>query len=152
VGYELQAFIGEAGELRGWKRELPATVVCRLSGELWLVPVTGWFEKELLAHTGAPHLIEAVHAWAAAVSRRTLIAHVSGFEFGDRGTDDYLVWAGGEIVLATPHEGKVAAIFRERAGLDAGAGFDIGRHRGESAADKWAAEARLEDQVEAARR
>lgn len=146
MGYELQAFMAEADELRAWKRELPSALVCRLSGELWLVPLTDRLAKELLAHTGAPHLIAAVHAWAAAASRRTLIGHVSGFEFGDRGSDDYLVWAEGEIVLATPHEGKVAAIFRERAGLDVHAGFDIGRHRGESAAERWAAEARPEDQ------
>ena len=61
MGYELQALLGEAGELRAWNRELPATVVCRLGGELCLVPMTWQFEKGLLAHTGE----SAAEKWAA---------------------------------------------------------------------------------------
>jgi hypothetical protein len=41
MGFELCAFLGKASELWEWKGELPSLVVCQLSGELGMVPVTG---------------------------------------------------------------------------------------------------------------
>ncbi|MDQ2736113.1 MAG: hypothetical protein M3Y55_14260, partial [Pseudomonadota bacterium] len=99
--------------------------------------------------TASSHLVHAAPAWAAAASRDAVIAHVSGFDFGDRGSDNYRVWLNGEIVLSTTREPAVAAFFRDHAGLDVPVGdFDIGRHRGEDAARKWAKTALPEDQLE----
>jgi len=138
-------------------------VVCRLSGDLWLVPVTPPVEREIQAWAGAAEAVAPGAAprgragaapagvlarWAREASMRgPPVAHVSGFEFGDQGSDDYTVWAGGELVLATPHESKVAAWFHDHCGLLASGGFDIGRHRGESAGAKWAAQAAAEPEA-----
>jgi mannose-6-phosphate isomerase-like protein (cupin superfamily) len=149
MGYELEALLGSARDLRRWKQMLPATVVCRLAGDLHLVPVTDALGRELVAHTGAPRLDEALRRWLVDASQRAAIAHVSGYEFGDEGDDVYEVWSGGQVVLGRCGEHAVADFFRDRRGLAIPrASFDIGRHRGESAAEKWAATARPEDQAD----
>lgn len=149
MGYELEAFLGRACDLRRWKAALPATVVCRLAGELHLVPVTGALGRQLLAHTSAASLDEALRRWLASASREADVVHVSGYEFGDQGDDVYRVWSAGAVVLGPTGEFKVADYFRDRMGLDVPHGsFDIGRHRGESAAEKWAARALPEDQLD----
>jgi mannose-6-phosphate isomerase-like protein (cupin superfamily) len=151
MGYELEAFLASAPVLRRWKATLPAAVVCRLSGDLHLVPVTSALEKQLLAATRTTHAVHALRAWAEMASRDAPLVHLSGFEFGDQGSDVYNAWFGGEIVLQGASEAAVATFFRERADLVVpDIDFRIGRHRGESAAEKWAALALPEDQAEAA--
>ena len=41
MGFDLNAFLGRASELRAWRGQLPSAVVCELGGDLGMVPVTG---------------------------------------------------------------------------------------------------------------
>ena len=47
MGFDLNAFLGRASELRTWKGRLPSAVVCPLGGELGMVPVTEKLFQEL---------------------------------------------------------------------------------------------------------
>jgi hypothetical protein len=158
VGFDLEAFLGRSADLRSWKRDLPSAVVCELSGELGLVPLTGRLFRELAARLGdeaarldgaqkhrtwpSPSMKEGIVRWAAAASRNTAMAHVSTGEFGDTSYEYVTVWADGAVVLAGGGLRAVLAYFRDRAGWDLGdQPIDLEIHRGEDAAEKWAAAA-----------
>jgi len=53
MGFELKAVIGQDAPLRKWKRSFPSLVVCRLSGDLRLVPLTNKLTVEILAWSAA---------------------------------------------------------------------------------------------------
>src|SRR4051812_8068666 len=52
MGFDLNAFLGRASELRTWKGRLPSAVVCQPGGELGLVPVTGKLVQDLRTWLG----------------------------------------------------------------------------------------------------
>src|SRR5690349_20241033 len=111
MGFELEAFIAKKSDLQTWMAQLPAVVVCDLTGELGLVPVTDKLFVELRArldHADAdqldaaeryrsypsPSQRRAVAAWAAHASAAaaTVICYVSASEFGDDSSEVATVW------------------------------------------------------------
>ncbi|HEX8242266.1 MAG TPA: hypothetical protein VF541_02175 [Longimicrobium sp.] len=157
MGFELEAFLGPSADLRGWKRHLPSAVVCELGGELGMVPLTGALYRELAATLGdeaarldaaqkyrtwpSPGMQEGVRRWAAEASRGTVLAHVSTGEFGDTSYENVTVWEDGAVVRAGGGLAAVLGHFRQR-GMDVGSRpIDLEIHRGENAAEKWAAAA-----------
>jgi hypothetical protein len=159
MGFDLQAFLGKASDLRTWQGRLASAVVCPLGGNLALVPVTRELFQEFRARLGeaeadrldaaqghptypSPSYGEGARRWGAEASRGTAIAYVSNGEFGDYGYDDATLWADGREILSGVPAQAVLDHFRDRLGLDLGSEpIDLGRHRGEDAAEKWAAAA-----------
>jgi hypothetical protein len=147
MGFELRAVIGQDAALREWQRSFPSLVVCRLSGDLRLVPLTSKLVVEMQAWYSAcetPLQVESagsqiVWRWLADVSTRARLVFVDAFEFGDMGHEDYTIWADGQPIETTGSSTRVQDYFREQLGIDPGPGFDIGTYRGETAAEKWAA-------------
>ena len=158
MGFELDAFLGRTSELRQWKVRLPSAVVCELSGDLGLVPLTGLLFRELRARLGeeadrldaaqsyptypSPSHEEAVRRWGLEASGSTAVAYVSVGEFGNQSHEEVTLWSGGREVLSRVKVQTVLDYFRDQAGLDLGnepIGFE--QHRGEDAAEKWAAAA-----------
>ena len=150
MGYELEAFLGRASELREWKAALPSAVVCRFGGDLGLVPLTRELRQDLRVRTGQAEAEKAAHAWGAEASRSAAIAYVSAYEFGDQGSEEGVVWEGGKQVLAGTAE-EIFRYFRDRAQVDLGTSpLDLGRYRKEDAAEKWAAAGILEEPIDGA--
>jgi hypothetical protein len=158
VGFELEAFLGRSEELRRWRRALPSAVLCGLGGELGMVPLTNRLFRELAARLGgeaarldaaerfrthpSPGMEEGVRRWAAEASRTGPVAHVSLGEFGDTSYEYVTVWADGGVALRGGGLRAVLDYFRDAAGLDLGGHpIDLEVHRGENAAEKWAASA-----------
>ena len=151
MGFDLEAFLGRGAEMRGWTRELPSAVVCGLSGELGMVPLTGRLLRDLAARLDAaekfrtypsPSMREGVRRWGARASRGTAVAHVSTGEFGDTSYETAMLWVDGELVLPATGLREALAYLRDTAGIrfDTSA-IDLEIHRGEDAAEKWAAAA-----------
>jgi hypothetical protein len=158
MGFDLDAFLGKTSELRMWKEQLPGAVVCELSGELGLVPLTGELFQELGAWlakqdagtgTGSSSgRKESVHRWGAKASAGTTVAYVSLAEFGDDGCDTATLWSDGKELLSGVSHRKVLAYFRNQAGFDLGnKPIDLETQRGDDAAERWAADAILKDLV-----
>ena len=158
MGFELDAFLGRASELRKWKRELPSAVVCELGGELGLVPVTGKLSAELRARLGndadrldrdastrsspSASQVEALRRWAERASAEAPLAQISTGEFGNQSHERASVWSGGEEVLSGVGVRAALDCLRDRAGLDLGnTPIGLEKYRGEDAAEKWAAAA-----------
>ena len=159
MGFELNAFLGRASELRTWTGRLRSAVVCELSGELAMVPATGALFQELRTRLGeeeanrldtalgyraypSPSHEEAARRWAAEASRGTTIAYVSTDEFGNMGHDEATVWSEGKEILSGINTRAVLDHFLNQVGLDLGdESIDLEQHRGENAAEKWAAAA-----------
>jgi hypothetical protein len=147
MGFELRAVIGQDAALREWKRIFPSLVVCRLSGDLRLVPLTSTLVAEMQAWSAAsetPLLAEYAEdqvawTWLVDASTRARLVYVTAFEFGDMEHEDYTIWADGRPIETTGSSARVFDYFREQVGIDPGPGFDIGTYRGETAAEKWAA-------------
>jgi hypothetical protein len=162
MGFELNAFLGRASELRTWKGFLPSVVVCELSGDLGLVPVTGNLIQELRARLGkeeanrldaaqgyptypSPSFEEVTRRWGSHASRGTVIAYVSAGEFGNQSHEEATLWSDGREMLSEINLRAVLDHFRDQAGLDLGnKPIDLEQHRGEDAAEKWAAAANLQ--------
>jgi hypothetical protein len=152
MGFELKAVIGQDAALREWKRSFPSLVVCRLSGDLRLVPLTSKLVVEILAWSAASETpLRAEYAedqmawtWLADASTRARLVYVTAFEFGNMGHEDYTIWADGKPIETTGFSTRVQDYFREQLGIDPGPGFDIGTYRGETAAEKWAASEAVE--------
>jgi hypothetical protein len=159
VGFDLNAFLGKTSELRAWKRRLPSAAVCELGGDLGMVPATRALFGELRAWLGdaeadrldaargastypsASHE-EGARRWGADASAGTAVAYFSLGEFGDQGYDEATLWAGGREVLSGVKVRDALAHFRDQVGLDLGTKpIDLEHHRGEEAAEKWAAAA-----------
>ena len=141
MGFELDAFLGRASDLRMWKTRLPSVRVCVLSGELGMVPVTGKVSQEMRAVRASQSREEAVRGWGAEASRFAAVAFVSLGEFGNQSHEEVTVWSRGRQVLSLVPLRAALDYFRDRAALDLGVTpFDLERHRGEDAAEKWAAE------------
>src|SRR5204863_1648341 len=98
MGYELDGFLGRSSELRRWKAELASVVVCRLSGELGLVPVTGELSQEFRTRYGAK--TEAARLWGTQASTNSTIAYFSAGEFGDQSHERAIVWSNGDETLS----------------------------------------------------
>jgi hypothetical protein len=144
MGIELDGFLGRVSELREWEGELPSAIVCPFAGNLGMVPVTGALSQELCARLGpAGTYQEGVRAWGAQASRSSTIAYFSAFEFGDEGMEETIVWSHGSQVLSGSDVEAVFSYLRDQAGIDVGTTSDsvLGKHRGETAAEKWAAAA-----------
>jgi hypothetical protein len=147
MGFELKAVIGQDAALREWKRSFPSLVVCRLSGDLKIVPLTNKLAVEMrawLVTCGIPIRVESEEnqvawTWLADASTRTRLVYVDAFEFGDMGHEDYTIWADGKPIETTGSSTRVRDYFRKQVGIDPGPGFDIGTYRGETAAEKWVA-------------
>ena len=143
MGFELEGLIGERASFRGSKARFPGLRECRLSGELVLVPLTGTLLQEAARHYGtgnpAGNPTRVAEALAAELSADGPVVHVSAFEFGDDGHERYTLWVAGETKWASGRESEVRRYFHEERGIDAGPPFDIGRHRSESAAERWVA-------------
>jgi hypothetical protein len=141
VGFELEAFLGRVSDLRAWKERLPSVRVCVLSGELGMVPLTGNVSQEMRAVRSSPEREEAVRGWGAEASRASAVAFVSLGEFGNQSHEEVTVWSRGREVLTRVPLRTALDDFRDRAAIELGdTPFDLERHRGEDAADKWAAE------------
>lgn len=165
MGFDLNAFLGRTSELRTWKGRLPSAVVCELSGDLGLVPVTGKLFQELRARLGeeeanrldaaqayatypSPSHEEGARRWGSEASGSTAVAYVSMGEFGNQSHEEATLWSGCREVLSRVNVRAVLDYFRDQAGLDLGnKSIDLERHRGEDAAEKWAAAASQEGQA-----
>jgi hypothetical protein len=135
VGIEIRGFIGRKPDLRAWKMELPAAVVCKLgNGDLGLIPLTDALAGQLRART------PSIDEWLSHISRGTAVAYFDIYEFGNDGHEKAAVWVDGNEKLRDARVADVIAYFRDELGVDVGsAGIDVERHRGETAAEKWAA-------------
>lgn len=158
MGFDLNAFLGKASDLRAWKGTLPPAVVCELGGDLGLVPATGKLFQELRARLGeeadrldaagghptypsASHE-EGARRWGSQASLGTSVAFVSIGEFGDQSYERATLWSDGREVLTRASLRAVLAHFRDQEGLDLGdRPIDLECYRGEDAAEKWAAAA-----------
>jgi hypothetical protein len=135
MGFELNAFLGRASDLRGWKGLLPSAVVCELSCDLGLVPVTGKLSLELRGHLGeeeanrldaaqgystfpSPSYEEGVRRWGLRASEGTAIAYVSVGEFGNQSHEVATLWADGSEVRSLVNLRAVLAHFRDETGFD----------------------------------
>jgi hypothetical protein len=163
MGFDLSAFLGRVSELRTWKRKLRAAVVCELSGELGLVPATGQLVEEMRTRLGqeevtrldsapgartspSPSEEEGLRRWMAEASAGTAVAYVSIGEFGDDGWDNASLWSDGRELLPRANLLAVLDHFQNQAGINIGSGgIDLGKHRGDDAAERWAAEAILKE-------
>ena len=159
MGFELDAFLGKTSELQKWKQRLPSAVVCELSGDLGMVPLTGKLRAELRASLGneeatrldatqkhptypSPSHIESTRRWAAQASAETCVAYISMGEFGNQSHERATVWAGGKEKLSAVGLRAALDYFRDRAGLNLGDQViesALEKYRGEDAAEKWAA-------------
>jgi len=156
VGFDLEALLGRGSELRRWTRDLPSAVVCELSGELGMVPLTGKLLGELRRRLGdeaarldagerhraypSASMNEGIRRWCAHASALTPVAHVSTGEFGDVSYERVTLWVDGSAVLSGGGLQAVLRYFRDEAGLRLGdRPIDLEIHRGEDAAEKWAA-------------
>lgn len=162
MGFDLDAFLGRASDLRQWRGRLPSAVVCELSGDLGLVPVTGKLLQELRARLGereadrldaaqgyrtypSPSHKEGARRWGSEASESTAVAYVSMGEFGNQSHEEVTLWSCGREVLSRVGLQPVLDYFRDQAGLDLGSQpIDLEQHRGEDAAEKWAAAAHQE--------
>ena len=144
MGFQLDAFVGRAAELQRWKVQLPSTVVCPLSGELGLVPLTSRFSGELRTWVGEPKVSypEYVLRWGKEASGDMIVAFVSVGEFGNQSHEEVTIWTQGREVMTGVRLMPALDYLREKAGMDLG-DRDIEslleQHRGEDAAEKWAA-------------
>ena len=133
MGFFLDAFLGRTSDLQQWGRRLPSAVVCELSGDLGLVPVT----RKLL-----PELYQGVHRWGVEASERTTVAYVSMGEFGNQSHEEATLWSGGREVLSGVTLREVLDYLRDQAGLNLGnQPIDLEKYRGETAAEQWVAAA-----------
>lgn len=166
MGFELYAFLGKASELREWKGELPSIVVCPLSGDLGLVPVTGELFEELRARLGreeadrldatqqystypSPSQEESVRLWGEYASRKATIAYVSASEFGDSSHESAVLWSNGKEIPFRGGIGAVLDYFRDRVGIHLEKEeIDLEKYRGETAGEKWAAATILHELVD----
>ncbi|MEW6600139.1 MAG: hypothetical protein AB1499_04140, partial [Nitrospirota bacterium] len=155
------AFLGRVSELRKWKGQLTSVVVCELSGDLGLVPMTGKLFQELRDQLGeeadqidatlgyatypSSSHAEGVRRWGREASVSSTIAYVSLGEFGNQSHEEVTLWSGGREVLSQVNVRAVLEYFRDQAGLDLGnKPINLERHQGEDAAEKWAASAKQE--------
>jgi hypothetical protein len=145
MGFELQGFIGARATLRGWQELLPSAIVCKLSGDLALVPLTAELRRDLEARLAADATVagsappaDRAQAWAARASAAAPVVFVDAFEFGDAGHEDYTLWVAGHPEWTTGSEHSVRSYFQDHLRVDVGPAFDIGKYRGETAAEKWA--------------
>jgi len=166
MGFELDAFLGKTSDLREWKVEFPSVVVCRLSGDLGLAPVTGELFQELRVHLGreaadrldatqryptypSPSHKEGARRWGAHASWNTTIAYFSASEYGDYGSAVTILWSNGKEILSGVDIGAVLRYFRDQVGIHLEErDIDIEQYRGETAAEKWAAAALLDELVD----
>jgi hypothetical protein len=157
MGLELDAFLGKTGNLQRWIPVLSSAVVCPLSGDLSLVPITWDLFKELRSriprkeadrldagsHTSpSPSEIAAAERWGARASADGPVAFVSLFEFGDDYSESVSLWSGGALVGTNSSVAIALKYFREQAGVDLGTtdiAAELEKHRGETAVDKWVA-------------
>jgi hypothetical protein len=88
----------------------------------------------------SPSQEEGARRWGSEASVVTPVAYLSVGEFGDQSYEEATLWSGGREVLSRVKIGAVLAHFRDQAGFDLGnQPIDWERHRGEDAAEKWAA-------------
>jgi hypothetical protein len=164
VGFELCAFLGRYSDLRAWEDRLECATACELSGELGLVPVTGRLIHELRGRLGeleaarldaaqkvrtwpSPSHEAAVAQWARDASRDTVTAYIDIGEFGNQSHDEARLWSNGREVFANGTVERVLAHFRDKAGIRTDARpSDLEWFRGETAAEKWEAAARVKRQ------
>jgi len=156
MGFELDAFLGRRSDLQKWKGRLPSAVVCDLSGDLGLVPVTGLLFQGLRARLGTeadrldasqssrsyppPSYKEGVRRWGVEASAGTTVAYLSLGEFGNQSHDEATLWSDRREVLSGVEVRIVLDYLRDEVGIDIGNGpIDLELHRGEDAAEKWAA-------------
>jgi hypothetical protein len=166
MGFELDAFLGNVSELWEWKGEFSSVVVCQLSGDLGLVPVTGELFQELCTRLGreeadrldasqqyptypSPSHEEGARRWGSEASGSTAVAYVSMGEFGNQSHEEVTLWSGGREVLSRVKVRAVLDYFRDQVGVNLGEeGINLEKYRGESAAEKWAAAAILHELVD----
>src|SRR5438105_1759751 len=115
MGLELDGFLGLDADLGQWHVELPQVVVCRLNGDLSLVPITGELAGAMsrltlpaasahdtaIAPDGTPRLadeISVVRNWAVMRSSRCAVALISLSEFGDSSKEQVILWNHGSQV------------------------------------------------------
>jgi hypothetical protein len=164
MGFDLNAFLGRASELRTWKGSLPSAVVCDLSGDLGLVPVTHKVFQELRALLPdeeanrldaaqgyptypSPSYEEGARRWGSEASQGTVVAYLSVGEFGDWSYDKAILWSDGREQLSGVDLRAILDYFRDQEGFDLGnKPIDLEQHRGENAAEKWAAAATQQGQ------
>src|SRR5262249_42957712 len=78
----------------------------------------------------------------------TTVALVSVGEFGDDSYDRASLWSDGRELLSRATVREVLVNFRKQTGLDLGnKSIDLEKHRGDDAAEKWAATAILDELV-----
>ena len=146
-------------DLTAWEQVMPSVVVCPLSGELGMVPITSRLSADLAARlspeeknrhstahsSGSPLPVDdlGIWLWAGSASAHTTIALIDLFEFGDLGHERGYVWSNGKLLDVT--YGTLWRYLREQAGIEFNArDIDLEKYRGESAAETWALMTRLE--------
>ncbi len=152
--------------MRQWKEALPSVVVCQLSGDLGMVPVTGELFEDLRARLGreaadrldaaqqysthpSPSHQEGVRLWGEHASRNTALAYVEASEFGDSSDESAVLWSQGKVALSRNEIGAALRYLHDRAGIRLERkDFDLEKYRGETAAEKWAADAILHEFVD----
>ena len=148
MGFELRAVIGQDAALREWKRTFPSLGVCRLSGDLRLVPHTSRLAVEMrtwLAAGGIPLRAGSAENQVNEAGWRTH-RRACGWPLSTPwtlGTWDTRTTPSGPTGSRSKRQAPSDpcwSISGKQVGLDPGPGFDIGTYRGESAAEKWAAE------------
>lgn len=147
MGFELDAFIGRASELRKWERQLTSTVVCQLSGDLGMVPMTGELLEELRIRLGWEKVspFDAARQYLTYASGNTTIAYVSASEFGDSSHEFAVLWSNGKEIPFKNSLGDVLRYLRDQAGIRLEVkDIELEKYRGETAAEKWAAAAVLQ--------
>jgi len=133
MGFWLDAYLGKTIALRSWRQTLPCAVVCRLSGELGMVPLTDALLMEMKR--------QSLVRWEINASQESALAYISISEWGDQSKDFGIVWKQGSVTFSG-NSAAVLTYLREQEWIEFNpVDFDLEYYRGEDAAEKWAAAA-----------
>lgn len=133
VGFWLDAYLGKTIALSSWRQTLPCAVVCNLSGELGIVPLTDALAMEMKR--------QSLVRWEINASQEAAVAFIRLSEWGDQSEDFGIIWKQGSVVFSG-NSGAILSYFREQEGIEFNLkDFDLEYYRGEDAAEKWVAAA-----------
>lgn len=146
MAYELEAFLGPSAQLRTWRARLPSAVVCALTPEVGLVPLTGELIGDLQRVFPEAERTALAAAWGAASSGKGVVVLVQAEYFGNAGGQEATVWIDGrrrDVNVAINVALKRLGVRSER-GRDEFDTVGLGRYR---KTEHWAAEALLDQLI-----
>jgi hypothetical protein len=148
--HEVEALIARSEPLTEGIRHLKHAVICPLTQNFSLLPITDALSAELastapdasLPAKPLPYLPDGLHALALGISRRTPVAYIMTAYFGGHGRQDALAWHDGELRFSPGTNGynrpwpdspisqalRVIGVVAD-AGLDEFDSVGLGRHR-----------------------